>query len=321
MSDYYRPTGFGGFSFFPPVIKNLLIINGVVFLFQMLGEQISLGNGLTISDMLTKYFALIPLGGLTLSNGLGQISQWNFYPWQLISYQFMHGGFMHIAMNMFILWMFGMEIENIWGSKKFLTFYLVCGVAAGIAQLLLPPLFNEQLAPTIGASGAIFGVLIAFGIIFPNRYIFLWFFIPIKAKYLTILFVLVELYSIPHGGDVAHLAHLGGALAGFIYIMIDKKRGTLYGNYFSGSSSKRGSTIIDSLKNVSNVFSRKEGSSKKSAGDVEDARYYEINDNNREEEITQAEIDKILDKISQSGYQNLTDKEKRILFEASKKMK
>ena len=316
MSNYYRPSGFGGFSFFPPVIKNLLIINGVVFILYMLGQQVQTSSGLTFGDILTEYLALIPIGGLTLSNGVGQIIHWGFYPWQLITYQFMHGGFMHIALNMFALWMFGMEVENLWGSKKFLTFYLMCGIVAGIFQLVLPPLFNEQLAPTIGASGAIFGVLIAFGMMFPNRYIYLWFFLPIKAKYLIIGFVLLELYSIPQGGNVAHLAHLGGAFAGFIYIMLDRKSNFSFKNIFGRSSNQQrgGGNVFDSLKNATNIFKKKEDN-------VEDARFYEIKDDKNEHEVTQAEIDAILDKISRSGYQNLTDKEKKILFEASKKMR
>ena len=316
MSDYYRPSGFGGFSYFPPVIKNLMIINGVVFVIQMLGQQVSTGTGLTFADVITKYFALIPLSGLTLNTGTG-LTHWSFYPWQLISYQFMHGGFMHIALNMFALWMFGMEIENLWGSKKFLIFYLMCGIVAGIFQLVLPPLFNETLAPTIGASGAIFGVLVAFGMMFPNRYIYLYFFIPVKAKYFIALFVLIEFFSIPDvGSDVAHLAHLGGALAGFVYIMLDRKSNFSFGNIFKGSSGgNSGNSMFDSLKNSANVFNRHQ------TKNVEDANYYEIKDENDLKDVDQAEIDAILDKISRSGYQNLSEREKRILFEASKKMK
>ena len=315
MSDYYKPSGFGGFSFFPPVIKNLMIINGIVFLFTMLGQQISLSNGYTFNDVLTRYFALIPLQGMTVNTGYG-LSHWSFYPWQLISYQFMHGGFMHIFFNMFALWMFGMEVENLWGSKKFLIFYLMCGIVAGIFQLVFPPLFNEPLGYTIGASGAIFGVLIAFGMLFPNRYIFIWFLIPLKAKYFVALYVLIEFFSIPSGGDIAHLAHLGGALAGFIYIMIDRKRGTAYGNYFTSTSTstRSGGSFFDSFKNAANVF-------KKKSNEVEEANFYEVNNERKDDIYTQEEIDKILDKISKSGYQNLTDKEKKILFEASKKMK
>ena len=313
MSDYYKPSGFGGFSFFPPVIKNLLIINAIVFIIQTLGQQVGVGNGLTFSDIITKYFALIPLGGMNL----GGYIHWNFYPWQLISYQFMHGGFMHIALNMFALWMFGVEIENIWGSKKFLIFYLMCGVVAGIFQLILPPLFNESLAPTIGASGAIFGVLVAFGMLFPNRYIYLYFFIPVKAKYLITLFVLMEIFFVDTGGgNIAHLAHLGGALAGFIYIMLDRNTSINLGNIFRSTSRGGSGNVFDSFKKSANVFT------KHRSREVEDANFYEIKDDKSQDtEINQAEIDAILDKISKSGYQNLTEKEKKILFEASKKMK
>ena len=316
MSDYYKPYGFGGFSFFPPVIKNLLIINGIVFVIEMLGQQVGLGNGLNFNDIITKYFALIPLGGLTLSNGVGLI-HWSFYPWQLITYQFMHGGFAHIFFNMFALWMFGVEIENIWGSKKFLIFYLMCGVVAGIFQLILPPLFNETLAPTIGASGAIFGVLVAFGMLFPNRYIYLYFLLPIKAKYLIALFVLAEIYFVDSGGgNVAHLAHLGGALAGFVYIMLDRKSNLSLGNIFKSTPRSSSGNVFDSFKKSANVFKKQRDQN------VEDASFYEVKDDPKHEtEINQAQIDAILDKISKSGYQNLTEKEKKILFEASKKMK
>ncbi len=301
MSNYYRPGGFG-FSFFPPVIKNLLIINGVVFVLQMIMQGITF-QGVPGAYLLDHWFALNPIG-------------YNFQVWQLITYQFMHGGFTHILFNMFALWMFGIEIENMWGSNKFLIFYLMCGVAAGISQLIFPPLFNEQLAPTIGASGAIFGVLIAFAMVFPNRYIFLYFFIPIKAKYLIIGYILLELYAVPQGGSVAHLAHLGGALAGFVYIMVDKKTTFSIGNIFRSSSNK--------TKKPYNPFGGIKDALKHKDDDVQEARFYEIKDEGKEDkkdEITQEQIDKILDKISQSGYQNLTEKEKKILFEASKKMK
>jgi len=301
VSNYYRPGGFG-FSFFPPVIKNLLIINSVVFVLQLIMQGVTF-QGVPGAYILDHWFALNPIG-------------YNFQIWQLITYQFMHGGFTHILFNMFALWMFGIEIENMWGSNKFLIFYLMCGVAAGIAQLIFPPLFNEPLAPTIGASGAIFGVLIAFAMVFPNRYIFLYFFIPVKAKYLIIGYILLELYAVPQGGSVAHLAHLGGALAGFIYIIVDKKTTFSLGNIFRSSSNKPKSPY-NPFGGISDAFKHKEKN-------VQEAKFYEIKDEGNEEkkdEISQEQIDKILDKISQSGYQNLTEKEKKILFEASKKMK
>jgi membrane associated rhomboid family serine protease len=298
-NNYYRPSGLGGFSFFPPVLKNLLIINGVVFLIQMLGQNLLIGN-MTVENYLIKYFALIPIG-------------YGFLPWQLITYQFMHGGFGHIFFNMFALWMFGVEIENLWGSKKFLIFYLSCGVAAGLAQLFVTPMLSEAVAPTIGASGAIFGVLIAFAMLFPDRYIYLYFFIPVKAKYLIAFMILIEFFAVDSASsNVAHLAHLGGALAGFIYIMYDRKSAISGGSFFGSSSNSN--KIKNPFSGMSNPFSKKDEN-------IQDAKFYEIKDENKHNDVSQKDIDAILDKISQSGYQNLSDREKRILFEASKKDK
>ena len=299
MSNYYRPSGFGGFSYFPPVIKNLLIINGAVFFLQLLMQNLTFG-GIPADNILLRWFALMPLG-----SGYFEV-------WQLITYQFMHGGFFHILINMFILWMFGIEIENLWGSKKFLVFYLTAGVVGGLFQILLSPILIGGLSgPTIGASGAIMGVMVVFGILFPNRLIYLYFLIPVKVKYFIIVLVLIEIFAVNSGGNIAHLAHVGGALTGFVYMLWD--RNASFKNIFRSTSNYGGGNISNTLKNISNPFKRKEKN-------VEDAQYYEVKDKD-EENISQEEIDKILDKISQSGYQNLTEKEKKILFEASKKMK
>jgi membrane associated rhomboid family serine protease len=280
----------------------------------MIGDRIIVGAGFTLSEVLMKYFSLIPLGGVTAGKIGTESIIWNFYPWQLITYQFMHGGFTHIFFNMFILWMFGMEVENIWGSKKFLSFYLICGIAAGLAQLFISPLFSSP-APTIGASGAIFGVMIAFGMLFPDRYIFLWFLIPIKAKYLIGFLFVLEIFWIGNAGsDVAHLAHLGGAIAGFIFIMLDKRIDVPLKHMLNRSGYRSGNQSTNPFSGLSDKFKRK-------IQNVEEAKYYDINQKKEEEaEITQEEIDRILDKIGESGYQNLTEREKKILFDASKKM-
>jgi membrane associated rhomboid family serine protease len=291
----------GGFSVFPPVIKNLLIINVAVFFLQMIASNLMLG-GKPLWYIMNMWFALNPLG-----------EGFNFQIWQLITYQFMHGGFSHIFFNMFMLWMFGMEIENILGSKKFLTYYLICGVAAGLAQLFIAPLFSTP-AVTIGASGAIFGVMIAFGMLFPDRYIYLYFLIPIKAKYLIgFLFVLEIFWIGDAGSNVAHLAHLGGALAGFLFILFDKNIDVPLKRMLNISSYRRDNTFNNPFSGLSDKF-------KKRSQNIEDANYYDLNQKKEGEEITQAEIDAILDKISQSGYQNLSEHEKKVLFEASKKM-
>jgi membrane associated rhomboid family serine protease len=303
LNGSYRPRGFGGFNVFPPVIKNLLIINAVIYLIQLILGEVMIG-GTPGWYILNKWFALNPFA-----------DGYNFQIWQLITYQFMHGGFSHILFNMFALWMFGMEIENMWGSKKFLYYYLLCGVAAGLLQLFIPPLLGTASAVTIGASGAVYGVLIAFGLLFPNRHIYLYFLVPVRAKYLIGFLIILEFLLIDSAGsNVAHLAHLGGALCGFLYIMFDKTidapiKQSLLGNrgYSSDSSFK------NPFENIGEKF-RKRGEN------IEEAKYYDMKDKD-ETEISQEEIDRILDKISQSGYQNLSEKEKKILFEASKKMK
>jgi membrane associated rhomboid family serine protease len=310
--DYYRPAGFGGFSVFPPVIKNLLIINGIVFLINNVLLANLMVSGIPAESIITRYFALIPISGIPLGYNpmTNETMTALFYPWQLITYQFLHGSFSHIFFNMFALWMFGMEIENLWGSKKFLLYYLLCGVGGAVTQLLLQFFGGYGSAPTVGASGSIFGVMIAFAMMFPDRYIYIYFLIPVKAKYLIAFLIVIEFISAGEPSLVAHVVHIGGALVGFLFILFDRNSNFSFGR------------MINSLKkptyNPPNASRFRRRSAMESG--VEDAEFYEVNSHKvKDEEVTQEEIDKILDKISKSGYQNLTDKEKKILFEASKK--
>ncbi len=295
----YRPRGFGGFSFFPPVIKNLLIINGIVFFISIIAQNIVVG-GVLLDNIFTRYFALIPFGN----------PYWNFYPWQLITYQFMHGGFMHIFFNMLMLWMFGMEIENLMGSRKFLVFYLSAGIGGGIVQLL----FGSSAGPVIGASGSVFGVMVAFAMYFPDRLVYIYFLLPVKAKYLIAFMMIIEFLSVGDASLIAHLVHLGGAVVGFLFVFLDRRHNYNFDNLFDKFKGKNKYTDNYSFKKKSSPFSF----GKK---DAEEAEFYEIKNSqhNDEEKVNQEVIDRILDKISQSGYQNLTEKEKKILFEASKK--
>ena len=304
MNNYYRPRGF---SFFPPVIKNLLIINIVVFFLQFVLESTVEGK-----IILNKWFALNPI------NLEGYIDwPFNFQVWQLISYQFMHStsSISHILFNMLMLWMFGASIEEVMGSKKFLIFYLLAGVSAGLLQLFISPLIGGSYAVTIGASGSIYGVMIAYAMFFPDNLIFLYFLIPVKAKYMIGFLILIEFFAINSAAsDVAHLAHLGGALFGFLFLMFDKHSHVELKNVF-----KRSYFYKSTSKSQKNMFDNLAGTFRRNTN-VDEANYYDIN-NKDENEVTQVEIDKILDKISQSGYQNLSEREKKILFQASKKMK
>ena len=176
----YRPSPFGGFQFFPPVIKALMVSNVAVFLGMMFLSNFHIGD-FPLEELFYRGFALMPLGH-------------GFAIWQLFTYMFMHAGFTHLLFNMLALWMFGMELENTWGSRKFFIFYLLCGLGGGLANLLIAPLF-ASVGPTVGASGAIYGVLIAFGMMFPDRLIYIYFLLPIKAKYFVLIYMALEIFS------------------------------------------------------------------------------------------------------------------------------
>ncbi|MDQ6629897.1 MAG: rhomboid family intramembrane serine protease [Pseudomonadota bacterium] len=180
----------------PPVTQALLLVNVAIYFLEQLA-----GGGFIAN------FALWPIG----SN--------EFWPWQIVSYAFLHANFSHLFFNMLGLWMFGSELEQIWGQKRFMQFYAASVVAAALTQLLVSWLLGST-APTIGASGGLFGLLLAFAMIFPDRIILLFFVIPMKAKYLVALYGLAELYQGAYvmNSGVAHFAHLGGMLGGLLTI-------------------------------------------------------------------------------------------------------
>jgi membrane associated rhomboid family serine protease len=200
----------------PTVVKNLLIINGLVFLFlfSSMGVRIWMMKNLALWMPGSEYFI----------------------PTQYVTYQFMHSFSdpFHLLFNMFALWMFGTMVENVWGAKRFLTYYLVCGIGAGFVQNLaqIIYLYNyiglvdwtvlaNQVSPTVGASGAIYGILAAYGYLFPDSRIYIYFLIPLKAKYFVMILMAISLFSglsNNPGDNVAHFAHLGGALVGLIMI-------------------------------------------------------------------------------------------------------
>jgi membrane associated rhomboid family serine protease len=180
----------------PPATQALLLANvAIYFLDQLLGRS------------LTVWGALWPIGS-------GE-----FWPWQIGTYAFLHGSFEHLFFNMLGLWMFGSELEQVWGRKRYLQFYAASVVAAALTQLLVNVLLGSG-APTIGASGGLFGLLLAFAMIFPNRIILLFFVLPMKAKYLVALYGLIELYQGVYvmNTGVAHFAHLGGMLGGLLML-------------------------------------------------------------------------------------------------------
>ena len=188
-------------SMFPPVVKNLLIINFIVFLATIVLERYGYAN-------------------ITSMCALNAIPTGRFRLWQLFTYMFMHANWSHILFNMFALWMFGYVLENYWGSRRFLFYYIICGIGAGLCNLLVP-----GWGITVGASGAVYGILLAFGMMFPNEQIYFYFLIPIKAKWFVIIFAVIELFEgiFYTNSGVAHFAHLGGMIFGLILILYWRK--------------------------------------------------------------------------------------------------
>ncbi len=208
-------------SSIPNVIFALLIINGLVFA----GQQMLRIPGTESLDQLTLYFALWPPGVdysvFRWPAGIDSTSV-GFGVWQFVTYGFLHDtqSLLHIVFNMFMLWMFGREVELVMGARRFVTYYLVCVVGAGFVQLLVAH-FTNSVYPTLGASGGVFGILLAFGMLFPNRMIMLIFPpIPMPAKYMVVFFGLLELYLGVSGRapGIANFAHLGGMFFGFVLI-------------------------------------------------------------------------------------------------------
>ncbi|CUU05768.1 Membrane associated serine protease, rhomboid family [Candidatus Thermokryptus mobilis] len=274
---YYRPSFFHGFRFFPSAIKYFIIINVIVYLFLIFFGLNFKISGVPLYIYIYKYFALNPIGD-------------GFKIWQLITYMFIHDpkGIFHILFNMLMLWMFGTEVENLWGTRRFLVYYSTAGIGAGITHLIIAPLF-DQIGPVVGASGAIYGIMTAFAIMFPDRMIFLYFLIPIPARIFVAILVFFDLIMGIFGSDgIAHFAHLGGAVVGFIYIKL----------MYSG-------------------FDLSELLAKFKLPKKQKKKYLLVDD----EIITQEQIDEILDKINQYGYESLTEREKKILYEASKKLR
>lgn len=217
----------------PPVVLNLMIANAIVFMATMLFE----GNALYENFALFNVdFRCIGEEGATL-----------FKPWQLVTYMFMHGGFSHLFFNMFSLWMFGRTLELELGAKRFLIYYIVCGVGAalfqmGIAQIDLATLevgsrewIMYMQVPTVGASGAIFGLLLAFGMLHPNALISLIFPpITLKAKWFVVIYGALELLLGVSGSmdNVAHFAHLGGMFWGWLLLVWWRRQARKHNNYY-----------------------------------------------------------------------------------------
>ncbi|MCB9357612.1 MAG: rhomboid family intramembrane serine protease [Calditrichaeota bacterium] len=245
------------------VVKFLILTNVTVFAAQEI---------LGLYGFFITNFALIPAEFFS-----GKI-------WTLFTYMFLHGGFSHILFNMLALWMFGSMLERVWGAKEFLKYYLITGLGGGLCYAL----FNmDSMVPTVGASGAIYGLLLAYAVLFPDNIIYIWFVIPIKARYFAIIFGVIEfLASFNPGSGVAHLAHLGGMVMGYVYLKWGRLRYSAPGQRMREWKRKL-----------------EESAKEKEEQQIEEVR---------------REVDELLDKINNVGMDGLSKDEQQRLEKASK---
>lgn len=265
MYRQYDSYEIGVFRAITPVIKYLIIANAVIFVAQIIFSQ-------RLDIYLSSYLGLIP-----------KFTYTKLTVWQFFTYLFLHGSFYHILINMFVLWMFGCELERYWGSREFLFFYFLTGVGAGVFSVV----FNfGSTIPVIGASGAVYGVLTAFGMIFPNRLIYLYFLIPVRAKYFVIIIGVITFLSAfsSSASGIAHFAHLGGMVIGFIYL-------------------KKGFRFEELMEKWRTYRMHR--------------RLKVIRTKQKQEKDLKERMNNILDKINEFGYESLSEEEIRILNKAS----
>lgn len=305
----------------PPITKNLLIINVLCF-FASLAFQ---SHGVDFHELFGLHFFLAS----------------HFRPWQLFTYMFMHGGWEHLFFNMFAVWMFGRIMEQTLGRNRFLFYYITCGLGAGLAQEMVQlaeywyygfgSYENVNLGTgivsmaeylnrwnTVGASGAVYGILLAFGVTYPNERMFIFPIpVPIKAKYFVVGYAVIELLSAlsQKGDGVAHMAHLGGMLVGLLLLLYWRGGGGS-GRRGGYSHYDRGSNSWDSFRRwFSSLFNKKEPHINVTYG----GRYGQETAYRQQKQEQEEELNRILDKVKKNGYDGLTPEEKRRLFDISRK--
>ena len=244
----------------PSGVKLLIIINIAVFILMELSGQ---------KNILFQMFGLVPRAVLQ-----------EYKLWQTFTYLFLHGGFIHILFNMFILWMFGKDLEVDWGKNEFLIFYFICGIGSGIITVFTS---INSFVPVVGASGAIYGVLVAYGLTYPNRMVYLYGVFPLKVKYMVLGLGVIAFFASLSASQstVSHITHLSGMIIGIIYIVFNFR-----------------------WKNIRLLYIK--------------MRLKSIQSKQNEDTHIKMQVNKILDKLNDQGWESLTSKEEEFLTRASK---
>ncbi|MES0489619.1 MAG: rhomboid family intramembrane serine protease [Leptospirales bacterium] len=273
-------------------IKTLIIINVAVFAIQQLISMLLFGfNSLGTRTPSTPFDILFSVSA---------VDSENFQVWQVFTYMFLHGGFFHIGINMFMLWMFGSELENLMGKKEFYKYYLVCGLGAGViiavGNMYLIPTGTPSL--TLGASGAVLSVLFAYAVFWPDRQLLFMMMIPVKTKFVVLFYAAISIYSMMgSGGDgISHIGHLGGFVAGLIYLGLYKKIPVIERLF--------GKATDDKFKKVYRNVKTKTSKP-----------FYKFDMNHPG---VDKKVNELLDKISKDGIHSLTETERQFLQAVSK---
>ncbi len=275
----YRDSG-AGFSFsVTPVVKRLLVANAAIFVFTLLVGY----------PFVTEWFAFDPDRALTRF-------------WGAFTYMFVHAGFWHVFMNMLMLFFFGPPLESRWGGREFFRFYVVAGLGGAALGLMIAP------APVIGASAAVYGVMLAFAMNWPDAPIYIWGVFPVKAKWLVAFFFVLSLFGSmnPSGSSVAHFAHLGGLISAFLYLKADWRPRSALKRMSKGGTGRRGRPLAIVPREITRA--RSDAADRDDKG-VESADERGLLD----------EVDRVLDKISAKGMASLTREERALLDEVSRR--
>lgn len=286
----YQQDSFGesfkrGYMMMPPALRYIITVNVVVFILMTLAGQ-------GASRWITLSFGFY-------SDPLMTFSQ----PWRLVTYMFLHGSFFHLLFNMLWVWFLGRMVEEHLGTKNFLVIYFGAGIGGALVNTLVTAIFGGGEIPTVGASGAVFGVMVAFAMLFPTFKLMLIFFPPIQARYLVAGLIALDILFISSADNIARIVHLGGAFWGWALLRM----------YY------RGYNYDAWLRGISGMFKRErraEKPPKQKKGF--NPKMTSVSDAEILDEEEQDELDRILEKISKSGYDGLTAEEKKRLFDLSK---
>ncbi|MAL16193.1 MAG: rhomboid family intramembrane serine protease [Balneola sp.] len=271
-----------GFMRMPVAIRTIIAINAVVFVIQMLGGQ-------PLNNWVVPNLGFDP----TFPTFLTQ-------PWRLVTYMFLHGGFLHFLFNMLWLWWMGKAVEETLGPRTFTVIYFGAGILGALLDAGLALIFGSALV--IGASGAVTGILVAFAMLFPTAPIMLFLFPPIQARFFVAGWIAIDILFLGSADGVARLVHLGGALGGYLLI----------------KAYKNGKDLSMVIRYFEYMFGKVKPESKSSSKRPRNKNMHIVQDAEIVEEVDQSELDAILEKISKKGYDSLTSEEKQKLFKLSK---